>query len=227
MIVITGITGGIGNYLFNKYYQNGEDIVGTYYQNKPEGKQYSDCYKLDITDNASVEAFVKSISAKLKNFTLINSAGILYNSFAHKANVDNWAEVINVNLIGTFYLTRAFLQPMREQNYGRIINLSSVVSQTGVAGTSAYAASKAGLTGMIKSIALENANKSITINNINLGYFKVGMINSISPEMQQKIREKIALNEFGEPENIFNTIQYIRETPYLTGSCIDLNGGIV
>jgi NAD(P)-dependent dehydrogenase (short-subunit alcohol dehydrogenase family) len=131
------------------------------------------------------------------------------------------------NLTGTFYLIRAILPIMREQNYGRIINLSSIVAQTGVLGTSAYAASKAGLNGMIKSIALENAQKSITVNNINLGYFKVGMINTIPMEMQEKLKSKIAFNEFGDPQNIFSTIQYIRNTPYLTGSCLDLNGGIV
>ena len=227
MIIITGITGGIGHYLFDKYYHEGEEIIGTYYQNKPEGSQYSKCFQLDITDNDAVELLVKNISSQLKNITLINSAGITYNSFAHKADVNEWTKVINVNLNGTFYLTRSILPIMREQNFGRIINLSSIVSQTGVLGTSAYAASKAGLTGMIKSIALENAKNCITINNINLGYFKVGMINTVSPEMQEKIKAKIALNEFGDPENIFNTIQYIRETPYLTGSCIDLNGGIV
>ena len=226
MIIITGITGGIGNYLFNKFYQNGEEIIGTYYQNKPDGSQYSNCVQLDITDNDAVESFIKNVSSQLNNITLINSAGITYNSFAHKADVNEWTKVINVNLNGTFYLTRSILPLMREQNFGRIINLSSIVSQTGVLGTSAYAASKAGLTGMIKSIALENAKNSITINNINLGYFKVGMINTVSPEMQEKIKAKIALNEFGDPENIFNTIQYISETPYLTGSCFVLIGGI-
>ncbi len=227
MIIITGITGGIGNYLFNKYFENDEDIIGTYYQNKPEGNQYKNCYQMDITDNSAVEKFITAISAQLENITLINSAGISYNSFAHKANVDEWTKVINVNLNGTFYLTRSVLPLMRKQNFGRIINLSSIVSQTGVLGTSAYAASKAGLTGMIKSIALENAKHAITANNINLGYFKVGMINTVSQEMQEKIKSKIALNEFGDPENIYKTIQYIRETAYLTGSCIDLNGGIV
>jgi NAD(P)-dependent dehydrogenase (short-subunit alcohol dehydrogenase family) len=95
-----------------------------------------------------------------------------------------------------------------------------------VIGTSAYAASKAGLNGMIKSIALENALKNVTVNNINLGYFNIGMINTVPEEMQQRIKEKIPHNEFGDPGNIFNTIQYIRETPYLTGTCIDLNGGL-
>jgi len=101
------------------------------------------------------------------------------------------------------------------------------VAQAGVMGTSAYAASKAGINGMIKSIALENAQKGVTVNNINLGYFKVGMINSIPQDLQEVIKTKIAYQEFGDPENIFNTIQYIRKTPYLTGSCVDLNGGLV
>lgn len=227
MIIITGITGGIGNYLFNTFSQKGEKVIGTYHINKPEGKEYSDTFQLDITDFPQVEKFIASVKSQLKDITLINCAGVSQNSFAHKANIDEWAQVINVNLNGTFHLIRAVLPVMREQNFGRIINLSSVVSQTGVMGTSAYAASKAGINGMIKSIALENAQKGITINNINLGYFKVGMINTVPKEIQEKIKEKIAFNEFGDPENIFNTIQYIRQTPYLTGSCVDLNGGLV
>ncbi len=227
MIIITGVTGGIGNYLFNSFFKNGEEIIGTYHLSKPEGEQYKNCVQLDITDNSEVEKFVNSISSHSENITLINCAGISYNAFAHKSDVHEWASVINVNLTGTFYLIRAILPLMREQNFGRIINLSSIVAQTGVMGTSAYAASKAGLNGMIKSIALENAQKAVTVNSINLGYFKVGMINTVPMEMQEKIKTKIAFNEFGDPQNIFNTIQYIRETPYLTGSCIDLNGGIV
>jgi NAD(P)-dependent dehydrogenase (short-subunit alcohol dehydrogenase family) len=227
MIIITGITGGIGNYLFNSLISMHEDVIGTYHLNKPEGAQYKTCKQLDITDNTKVEAFVKTISSEAKELTLINCAGVSYNSFAHKSDINEWSQVINVNLMGTFYLIRALLPFMREHNFGRIINLSSIVAQTGVMGTSAYAASKAGINGMIKSIALENAQKNITVNNINLGYFKVGMINTVPKEIQESIKSKIAFNEFGDPKNILNTIQYIRETSYLTGSCIDLNGGLV
>jgi NAD(P)-dependent dehydrogenase (short-subunit alcohol dehydrogenase family) len=226
MIIITGITGGIGNYLFNAFLKRGDEVTGTFHQNKPEGDQYQNCYQLDITDQNSISAFVSSLPSTAKNITLINCAGVSYNSFAHKSDMEEWSRVINVNLTGTYSLIRALLPLMREQNYGRIINLSSVVSQTGVIGTSAYAASKAGLNGMIKSIALENALKNVTVNNINLGYFNIGMINTVPEEMQQRIKEKIPHNEFGDPGNIFNTIQYIRETPYLTGTCIDLNGGL-
>ncbi len=227
MIIITGITGGIGNFLFNKFSEAGEQIIGTYHLNKPEGKQYENTIQLDITDFYSVEKFIASIQSKSKEITLINCAGVSANAFAHKSSVEEWTNVIQVNLTGTFHLIRAVLPVMREQNFGRIINLSSIVSQNGVMGTSAYAASKAGINGMIKSIALENAQKGITINNINLGYFKVGMINTVPKEIQEKIKSKIASNEFGDPENIFSTVQYIRNTSYLNGSCVDLNGGLV
>ena len=227
MIIITGITGGIGSYLFSKFIESGEAVIGTYHENRSAETIVENTFQLDITDNKQVEKFVKNIESRLTEITLINCAGITQNSFAHKANVDEWTQVINVNLIGTFQLIRATLPVMRKQNFGRIINLSSVVAQAGVMGTSAYAASKAGINGMIKSIALENAQKGVTVNNINLGYFKVGMINSIPQDLQEVIKTKIAYQEFGDPENIFNTIQYIRKTPYLTGSCVDLNGGLV
>lgn len=227
MIIVTGITGGIGNYLFNAFIEKDESVIGTYHLNKPQGGQYRDCVQLDVTDNAQIEAFVKAHATQLKNITLINCAGISYNAFAHKSDVQEWAQVINVNLNGTFYLVRGILPLMREQNYGRIINLSSIVAQSGVIGTSAYAASKAGINGMIKSIALENAQKGITINNINLGYFNVGMINTVPAEMQEQIKSKIAVHAFGDPVNILKTIDYMRETDYLNGSCVDLNGGLV
>jgi acetoacetyl-CoA reductase/3-oxoacyl-[acyl-carrier protein] reductase len=227
MIIITGITGGIGNFLFNKFSQSGEQLIGTYHLNKPEGKQHDNCVQLDITNYSQVEQFISSIRSTAKEITLINCAGVSANAFAHKSDIDEWTNVINVNLTGTFHLIRATLPLMREQQFGRIINLSSIVSQTGVMGTSAYAASKAGINGMIKSIALENAQKGITINNINLGYFKVGMIDTVPKEIQDIIKSKIASNEFGEPENIHSTIQYIRNTSYLNGACLDLNGGLV
>ena len=97
MIVITGITGGIGNYLFNEYVKAGEDIIGTYHLNKPEGGQYDTCYQLDITDPIQTERFAKDIVSLTKNITLINCAGISYNSFAHKSDAAEWANVINVN----------------------------------------------------------------------------------------------------------------------------------
>ncbi|HRG37937.1 MAG TPA: SDR family NAD(P)-dependent oxidoreductase [Bacteroidia bacterium] len=227
MIIITGVSGGIGNYLFNHYFEKGEALMGTYHLNKPQGKIFSDTLQLDVTNVEEIQGFVKQISEKLNKITLINCAGITYNSFAHTADLVSWKKVIDVNLNGTFYMMNALLPFMRKQEFGRIINLSSIVGQMGVMGTSAYAASKAGINGMIKSIALENAQKNVTVNNINLGYFKVGMIQEVPEELQEKIKLKIGMKEFGSPEHILNTIEYMRSTDYLTGACLDLNGGLV
>ena len=119
------------------------------------------------------------------------------------------------------------LKVMRDQNYGRIINFSSIVAQIGVPGTSAYAASKASLWGLTKAIAIENGSKGITANTLNLGYFNIGMIDEISSDMKEIIKSKIpAGNEFGDPEDIFAAINFIIKASYLTGTSIDINGGI-
>ena len=115
---------------------------------------------------------------------------------------------------------------LREDNFGRIINLSSVVAQKGTPGTSAYAASKAALWGMSKSIAVENALKGITINNINLGYSELGMIEQVPEKYQDTIKAQIPSGEFCKKEEVFKCVEFIRNNDYLNGSSVDLNGGI-
>ena len=188
MFIITGVSSGIGKYLFQKYSVDGNQVYGTYNKNKP----ISDCkniFKVDITNYWQVSKWVSDIEPELKKIKLINCAGVNYSSFAHKADINSWSHVINVNLIGTFNVIHSLLPCMRSDGFGRIINLSSVVAQTPVPGTSAYASSKSGLSGLIKSIASENANKGITINNINLGYFNIGMINEVSTEYKNNQTE--------------------------------------
>ena len=158
---------------------------------------------------------------------LINCAGITYNAFGHKSDLDQWKNVIDVNLIGSFNLIRALLPHMRDANYGRIINLSSVVAQKGVPGTSAYAASKSGLWGMTKALSVENARKNITINNINLGYFDIGIIDQVPTNSLEGLIETIPVRRLGAPSNIVKTVDYIVDNSDLCGASIDVNGGLV
>ena len=116
---------------------------------------------------------------------------------------------------------------MREQSYGRIINFGSVVSELPSPGISAYAASKSALSGMSKSIAVENATKNITINNINLGYSELGMINEVPEIYLNQIKERIPSNQLCKSANIFNTVEFLRNTEYVTGSNININGGLI
>jgi len=155
---------------------------------------------------------------------LINCMGINYDSSFHDADPDNWNDVIWTNLLDVAEVMRKALPEMRERKYGRIINLSSVVSSMGVRGTSAYAASKAGLNGMIKSIAIENARHNVLINNLNLGYFDLGMTHKI--KNYEKIKESIPVLEFGNVGEIISAIHFLVRSNYITGTTIDINGGL-
>lgn len=226
MVIITGASRGIGKFLFEKFVELGENVYGTYNSTYPEADKMEFFTKVDISNYLDVSNWIEKIKSKISKLTLINCAGNNYNSFAHKADADNWSEVINVNLIGTFNVIRAVLPIMREEGYGRIINFSSIVAQMGIPGTSAYAASKAGLWGLSKSIAVENAVKGITINNLNLGYFDIGMIKEVPGKFQEIIKEKIPTGNFGNPENIFRAVKFLMETDYINGTSIDINAGL-
>ena len=227
MIIITGASRGIGKFLLKKFVSEGKTVVGTYLSTKPDKELKQFYYKVNISNTTSVKKFIEKIKSDLQNIILINCAGINYNSFAHKSKIDLWKNVIDVNLNGTFNVISEILPFMRENNYGRIINFSSIVAQTGIPGTSAYAASKAGLWGLSKSIATENASKGITINNLNLGYFDIGMITEVPEEFQEKIKQKIPSKQFGNPENIFKSVKFIIDNDYLNGASIDINGGFL
>ena len=157
---------------------------------------------------------------------MINCAGINFNAFAHKMGVESWENVINVNLNATFNLIHEVLPLMRLQQFGRIINFASIVAQTGIPGTSSYAAAKSGLWGMSRAIAVENAKKGITINNLNLGYFDIGMISDVPEVYLKTVVEKIPVGRLGDPENIYTAVNFLINADYITGSSIDINGGL-
>lgn len=225
-ILITGASRGIGKFLLEKFEQAGAEVFGTYLNPNTEFDNDKRYFRLDVTDTEGIQNVVENLKEKFQKPVLINCAGNNYNSFAHKSDSAVWKSVIDTNLTGTYNMIRAFLPVMREKNFGRIINFASVVAEMGIPGTSAYAASKSGLWGMTRSMAVENASKGITINNLNLGYFEIGMITEVSPEYQEIVKSKIPTGRFGNPENIFNAVKFIIDSDYLTGTSLDINGGI-
>ena len=227
MIIISGASGKIGRYLFERYFNN-EVVYGTYNTKCIFDEECSNTYHhVDISDYSSVNKFYNTVESVLQEIVIINCAGISYNSYTHKSDPAEWKKVIETNLYGVYHMTRAFLPIMRNQNFGRIINISSVVGQKGTPGISAYAASKSALNGFIKSVCAENGSKNITINNINLGYVKIGMgVQDVPAEYQEYIKSQIPSKEFCDPEDIYSTVEYIRSTKYLNGASIDLNGGL-
>lgn len=226
-IVVTGASGGIGSYLI-EHLRNDYQIIGCYNTHKPDSTtKVVDYYKLDLTDVASVDEFIAANTDQLHSVVLINLAGVSIDGMGHKITDTTWDKVMDINLRGTFLMCRALLPFMREQQWGRIINISTTVGQMGVPGTAAYSASKSGLFGLTRTLAVENALKGITVNTLALGYFEIGMIESIKPEIQEQIRARIPMKHFGHPRNIELAVRFLIESDYITGSVININGGLL
>ena len=227
MIIITGASKGIGKYLIESYLERGEEpVVGTYLSTEPHD-HVEDFVQVDVCDSTQVMGFVKKIAGNADHITLINCAGISYSAYTHKSDPDEWKKVVETNLFGSYHFIRALLPLMRDQKYGRIINFSSVVAVKPTPGISAYSASKSALWGMTKSLAIENASLNVTINNINLGYSELGMISSVPEEFRKQITAQIPAGYLCEANDILSTVEYLRNTKYITGSSIDLSGGLV
>ncbi len=226
-ILITGASKGIGKFLLQKFLAENFCVYGTYGLTTPAEDIKAIFTKVDVSNTEQVQTWIrKSVSSEDK-IVLINCASINYNAIARKADVEKWKELIDINLIGSFRTINTVLPLMYENGFGRIINFSSILAQKGIVGTSAYAASKSALWGMTKAIAVENAKRGITINNINLGYFNIGMtLNDVPEYLQAEMKKQIPSESFGNPEEIYRTVKYLIESEYITGTSIDLNGGL-
>ncbi len=223
MILITGGARGIGRYLTAQFAASGKKIIATYHSSEP------DLSLKDVTwekADVSSEVQVKALAEKHPASMLIHCAGISMDNFTHKFSTRDWDEVVGVNLRAAFLLSRHLLPAMREREFGRIVFISSVVPQIGVPGTPAYSAAKSGLWGLTRAISQENATKGITCNCINLGYFDIGMTAAIPEKVLRGIIDRIPMKRLGPPEDIFRAVQFAITAEYMTGSCVELNGGL-
>ena len=225
-ILIAGASGGIGKYLAEQFSEKGFEVFGTYNSHPPKQNLKYKMDKVDVTKEPEIEEWINNVANCSDELSFIYCVGLNYNCITHKAETDKWLEVINTNLIGAQLSLKHILPLMRNKRYGRIILFSSVVPQIGVPGTSAYSSSKAGLWGLTKTVAIENATYGITINTVNLGYFDIGMIKDVPTDLLNKIINSIPIGKLGDPVNILKTVEYLIATDYITGSQINLNGGL-
>ena len=226
MIIITGASRGIGKFLLNKYVEEKETVIGIY--NKTVPTEHLERYvQLDVTNEQQIVGFVSQHKERLKEIKFIHCAGVNLNGFTHKLTLDDWRYVMTGNLDSAYLLSKHLLPLMREQNYGRLVFVASVVPQLGVPGTSAYSSSKAGLWGLMKVISKENALKGITANCLNLGYFNIGMISEVPEEMMKVVLSTVPMKRLGDPADILSAVKFVTSAGYLTGAEIDINGGLV
>ncbi|MEN9977684.1 MAG: hypothetical protein RLZZ569_309 [Bacteroidota bacterium] len=230
VIVITGATGGLGSEMVKHFEQKNVRLALHTFQQEPFDVACEHAwFKADLRDPKQIDTLIAAILANFGRIdVLINNAGISKNGMSWKLSDADFNEVMAVNLTAPFKLIKGFLPKMREQKSGRIISVSSVVAQTGVVGTAAYAASKAGLIGLTKTVSKETATNGITVNCLALGYFNVGMIDEVAPEMQAQIIQAIPQQQLGSVATILATIDWLisKEADYITGQTISLNGGL-
>lgn len=234
--LVTGATGGIGGAIARTLHKQGATVVVT--GRKEEALNVlvkelgSRAFGLvaDLSDKEQLESLLDKGEALAGAVDiLICNAGITKDNLTLRMKDEEWSEVINTNLTASFILNKAAFKKMMKKRWGRIINITSVVGVTGNPGQANYAASKAGLIGMSKSIAAECASRGITINCIAPGFIKTAMTDALNEAQQEKITSTIPSGKFGLPEDIAAAAAYLAsdEAGYITGQTLHVNGGMV
>ena len=233
--VITGATGGIGNSIVEKFHTEGVKIFGTGTNEEKLNKLKNSFNKVilkkfDISKHDEIEKFVDTVCDELEGCPdiLINNAGITKDNLSLRMSQNEWQQVIDINLTSTFLLCKFFLKKMIKNKFGKIVNITSVVGHTGNVGQANYAASKSGIIGMSKSLALEYAKKNININCISPGFIKTNMTEKIDLKFKELILAKIPSNRLGDPVDVANVAAFLSSemSNYITGETIHVNGGM-
>lgn len=233
--LITGANGGIGSSIARKLHQQGATVV---LQARKEGALDNLISELKervipiyttIDTSEKIDALIKNTEEQAgKLDILVNNAGLTKDGLFMRMDDNAWQEVIDINLTACFRLSRAAIRGMMKRKAGRIINITSIVGLTGNAGQANYAASKAGLAGMTKSIAIEVASRGITANCVAPGFIATAMTDAIPEEAKKKLYDKIPAGRLGSTEDVANTVAFLAsdESAYITGQTISVNGGM-
>lgn len=238
--IVTGGARGIGREIATTLAKNGANIAINYRTyNEDLEKLVSELegynvkvltYKCDVSNEDEVEAFIKEVKDKFNSIDiLVNNAGITKDGLILRMSEKDFTDVLDINLKGTFNMTKAVSKIMVRQKSGKIINISSVVGVAGNAGQCNYAASKAGVIGFSKSIARELASRNINVNVIAPGYINTDMTKVLSDNIKEEILKTIPMKKIGDPVEVANLALFLSSnlSDYITGQVINVDGGMV
>lgn len=238
--LVSGGMGGIGTAICQALHNAGAKVITTYHKSgdhahaecwqNDQKKQGFDIDKIyvDIADPQSCSIAIRELLQRYARIdVLVNNAGITRDKLCHKMELDDWHQVIGVNLNSLFYLTKPVLDAMIQNSYGRIINISSINAQKGQRGQVNYSAAKAGMHGFTKSLAQEVANKHITVNTISPGYINTSMVMAVREDIREQIISQIPVGRLGEPAEVARVVAFLADdaSAFITGSNISINGG--
>ena len=241
-IIITGSSKGIGKNLAINFFNNNSNIflisrnikklneIKKSLNSKKSHDQIIKCFEGDIAKKSQISEIFKEIHSNYNSIdVLINNAGITKDNLIIRMKDEEWDDVINTNLTGTFNCCKIVSKYMVKQRSGKIINISSIIAQIGNPGQSNYSASKAGIIGLTKSLAKELAPKNINVNAINPGYIISDMTDNLSENKKNDFLTKIPLKRFGEAQDISQLALFLssKKSNYITGQSINIDGGLV
>ncbi|MAJ85879.1 MAG: 3-oxoacyl-[acyl-carrier-protein] reductase [Candidatus Pelagibacter sp.] len=233
-ILVTGATGGIGKSLISKFVEFGGEVLATGTKTEKLNKLQEEFkvlktkpFKLD--DHSKIEDFINESFDELNGLDiLVNNAGITLDNISLRLNEESWKKVIDINLTSTFLMCKFALKKMLKKKSGKIINITSIVGHTGNLGQSNYAASKAGIIGFTKSLAIEYAKKNININCVSPGFIETEMTKNINEDYRKMLIQKIPSGNLGRPEDVANCVAFLASnlSNYITGETFHVNGGM-
>ena len=233
-ILITGASGGIGNELVKKFVSLGADVLGSGTKSEKLDqlkKKYPNIKvkKFDMIEHSRIEEFIDNVSLELGGLDiLVNNAGTNVDNLSLRMKDEEWKKVIDVNLTSTFLLSKYAIKKMLKNKFGRVVNITSVVGHTGNWGQSNYSASKAGIIGMSKSLAIECAKKNITVNCVSPGFIVSNMTMNIAEKVKLYLTSRIPMGKLGTGEDVSNCVAFLssEQSSYITGETIHVNGGM-
>jgi len=237
---VTGASRGIGAAIAEELGREGAKVVINYSGSQDPAEEVASkinevggggeaiAVQADVSDPEQAQSLIDEAVEQFGRIDiLVNNAGMNIDKPLNQMEIEDWDQVVQLDLNGAFYATHAALPHMTEQEFGRIINMSSVVGESGNMMQANYAAAKAGLHGFTKTAALELAQSNITVNAVAPGFIETAMVGEIPEEIQNAILQQIPLGRFGKAEEIGKAVRYIVEQgDYMTGNILDINGGI-
>jgi len=232
--LVTGGIRGIGLSICERLAKRGVTVAAGYSRDKDAAERFrvdhpgASVHQGNIGSNEDCQRVINEVLEQHGRLDiLVNNAGITIDKTVRRMTPDDWDRVVQINLSGAFYLSRAILQNMLDKGYGRIINISSIIGESGNIGQANYAAAKSGLFGLTMSLAQETARKGITVNTVAPGYISTEMVAAVPKEALDKVIAKIPVGRLGEPDEVARVVEFITDpdSGFITGQIYSVNGG--